>query len=170
VAAVNKAGGAMSMEDLKNYKALVQSPVHGTYRGYSIYSTPPASSGGTHIVQLLNIMENFPVKAMKHNSPDYLHHLAEAMKMVFADRQKYMADTAFVNVPLAGLASKEYAKELAEKIRRYDVMKDVPAGDPWPYNDAVKKAYLGGGGNRTFPPAPSPSWTPRETSWPPRTR
>jgi gamma-glutamyltranspeptidase/glutathione hydrolase len=148
VAAVNNSGGKMSMEDLKGYKMIVQKPVHGTYRGYSIYSTPPASSGGTHIVQLLNIMENFPVKAMKHNSPDYLHHLAEAMKMVFADRQKYMADTAFVNVPLAGLASKEYAKELAEKIRRYDVMKDVPAGDPWPYNDEVKKAFLGGGGNQ----------------------
>lgn len=145
VAAVNGAGGKMSMEDLKNYSVLIQKPVHGTYRGYSIYSTPPASSGGTHIVQLLNIMENFNVGAMKHNSPDYLHHLAEAMKLVFADRQKYMADTAFVNVPLNGLSSKEYAKELAGKIRRYDVMKDVPAGDPWPYNESGKQAYLGGG-------------------------
>ncbi len=148
VAAVRAAGGKMSMEDLKNYKVLIQKPVHGTYRGYSIYSTPPASSGGTHIVQLLNIMENFDVAAMKHNSPDYLHHLAEAMKLVFADRQKYMADTAFVNVPLGGLSSKEYAKELAGKIRRYDVMKEVTAGDPWPHNESKKQAYLGGGGNQ----------------------
>ena len=144
VRAVNEAGGRMSMEDLKNYEMVIQKPVRGTYRGYSIYSTPPASSGGTHIVQLLNIMENFPVASMKHNSPEYLHTLAEAMKMVFADRQKYMADTAFVKVPLAGLSSKEYAKEVAGKIKRYDVMQDVPAGDPWLY-DQEKVAYLGGG-------------------------
>jgi len=147
VAAVNNSGGRMSMEDLRGYEMIVQKPVHGTYRGYSIYSTPPASSGGTHIVQLLNIMENFPVKTLKHNSPEYLHYLAEGMKMVFADRQKYMADTAFVKVPLAGLSSKGYAKELADRIRKYDVMKDVPAGDPWPFDDSGKTAFIGGGGN-----------------------
>ena len=148
VAAVNNSGGRMSMEDLRGYEMIVQKPVHGTYRGYSIYSTPPASSGGTHIVQLLNIMENFPVKALKHNSPEYLHYLAEGMKMVFADRQKYMADTAFVKVPLAGLSSKGYAKELADKIRKYDVMKDVPAGDPWPFDGSEKAEFVGGGGNK----------------------
>jgi gamma-glutamyltranspeptidase/glutathione hydrolase len=148
VAAVNNSGGRMSMEDLRGYEMIVQKPVHGTYRGYSIYSTPPASSGGTHIVQLLNIMENFPVKALKHNSPEYLHYLAEGMKMVFADRQKYMADTAFVKVPLAGLSSKGYAKELADKIRKYEVMIEVPAGDPWPFDDSGKTAFIGGGGNK----------------------
>lgn len=148
VAAVNNSGGKMSMEDLRGYGMIVQNPVHGTYRGYSIYSTPPASSGGTHIVQLLNIMENFPVKALKHNSPEYLHYLAEGMKMVFADRQKYMADTAFVKVPLAGLSSKGYAKELADKIRKYEVMIEVPAGDPWPFDDSGKTAFIGGGGNK----------------------
>ena len=148
VAAVNNSGGKMSMEDLRGYEMIVQNPVHGTYRGYSIYSTPPASSGGTHIVQLLNIMENFPVKALKHNSPEYLHYLAEGMKMVFADRQKYMADTAFVKVPLAGLSSKGYAKELADKIRKYEVMIEVPAGDPWPFDDSGTTAFIGGGGNK----------------------
>ena len=148
VAAVNKAGGKMATEDLKNYKLLIQKPVEGTYRGFSIYSTPPASSGGTHIVQLLNIMENFPVKTWRHNSPEHLHYLAEAMKMVFADRQQYMADTAFVKVPLAGLSSKDYAKALASKIQRYKVMKDVPAGDPWPFEGAKKALYQGGGGNQ----------------------
>ena len=147
IAAVNKNGGAMTMQDLKNYSLIEQKPVHGTYRGYSIYSTPPASSGGTHIVQLLNVMENFPVGTWKHNSPEYLHTLAEAMKLVFADRQKYMADTAFVKVPLQGLASKEYAKQLAGKIKPYDVMKEVPAGDPWPYDGETKKAFVGGGGD-----------------------
>jgi gamma-glutamyltranspeptidase/glutathione hydrolase len=145
VAAVNRAGGKMSMEDLRNYEMLVREPVHGTYRGYGIYSTPPASSGGTHIVQLLNIMENFDVGGMKHNSPEYLHYMTEAMKLVFADRQAYMADTAFVDVPLSGLASKAYAEMLADKIGKYDVMVEVQANDPWPFNDEkVASTYLGG--------------------------
>ncbi len=88
------------------------------------------------------------MKALKHNSPEYLHYLAEGMKMVFADRQKYMADTAFVKVPLAGLSSKGYAKELADKIRKYDVMKDVPAGDPLAFDGSEKAEFVGGGGNK----------------------
>nr|HPI98953.1 gamma-glutamyltransferase [Synergistales bacterium] len=113
--------------------------------GYGIYSTPPASSGGTHIVQLLNIMENLPVTELKHNSPEYLHYLAEAMKLVFADRQKFMADTAFVNVPLAGLTSKEYAKMLASRISKDKVMVEVQPSDPWPFNDKpVASSYMGG--------------------------
>lgn len=148
VAAVNRAGGDMSMKDLNEYTMIVRKPVMGKYRGYSIYSTPPASSGGTHIVQLLNIMENFPVAQWKHNSPEYLHHLAEAMKLVFADRQKFMADTAFVDVPLAGLTSKEYAKQLAEKIGRYSVMQEVLPGDPWQFDSGKKTAYIGHDGNK----------------------
>ena len=148
VAAVNAAGGEMSMKDLNNYKLEIRTPVKGTYRGYSIYSTPPASSGGTHIVQLLNIMENFPVSSWGHNSPEYLHHLAEAMKQVFADRQRYMADTAFVNVPLKGLASKEYAKTQAERIARYEPAVEVQPGDPWQFDGAKAVAYEGHDGNR----------------------
>jgi len=145
VAAVNKSGGNMSMEDLRNYEVLLREPVHGTYRGYGIYSTPPASSGGTHIVQLLNIMENLPVNELKHNSPEYLHYLAEAMKLVFADRQKFMADTAFVDVPLTGLTSKEYAKMLASKISKDKVMVEVQPSDPWPFNDnPVASTYSAG--------------------------
>ena len=94
------------MEDSK-YKVLIQKPVHEPTG--SIYSTPPASSGGTHRPAANN--ENFDVAAMKHN-PDYLHHLAEAMKLVFADRQKYMADTAFVNVPSAGFRARSMQKSL----------------------------------------------------------
>jgi gamma-glutamyltranspeptidase/glutathione hydrolase len=144
VAAVNRTGGNMTMNDLKNYRVKISEPAHGTYRGYHIYSTPPASSGGTHIVQLLNIMENFPVASMKHNSPQYLHTMAEAMKLVFADRSKYMADTAFVNVPLRGLTNKDYAKKLAEKISMDKVMVEVEADDPWPFNGDGKTSYLGG--------------------------
>lgn len=145
VTAVNRAGGSMSMEDLRNYEVLLREPVHGTYRGYGIYSTPPASSGGAHIVQLLNILENLPVNQLSHNSPEYLHYLAESMKLVFADRQKFMADTAFVNVPLAGLTSKEYASMLASRIKKYDVMDEVQPGDPWPFNgNTTASAYTAG--------------------------
>jgi len=144
VRAVNAGGGNMTMSDLRSYKIQTREPVSGTYRGYHIYSTPPASSGGTHIVQLLNIMENFPVADWGHNNPKYLHYLGEAMKLVFADRAAYMADPAFVDVPLKGLTSKEYASLLAKKIRPHRVMIDVEADDPWPFEEGTGMALVAG--------------------------
>ncbi|SMG37181.1 gamma-glutamyltransferase [Dethiosulfovibrio salsuginis] len=144
VEAVNKAGGNMALADLKEYDVAIRKPVRGTYRGYEIFSCPPASSGGTHIVELLNIMENLPVGGWIANGPEYLHYLGESLKLVFADRQKYMGDTAFLNVPLAGLTSKAYAKTLFERIKPYEVMEKVEPGDPWPYDsEANKTAYIG---------------------------
>ncbi|MCR4818690.1 MAG: gamma-glutamyltransferase [Fretibacterium sp.] len=148
VSAVAGAGGYMTINDLKDYKVEVRTPVKGTYRGYTIYSTPPASSGGTHIVQLLNIMENFPVAEMGHNTPRFLHVLAEAMKKIYADRQKYMADTAFAkNVPLAGLTSKAYARKLAGEILLNRAAQEAKPGNPAAYGNGKKAAYLAGGGN-----------------------
>lgn len=147
VAAVNKSGGNMTKADLKNYKMFALTPIKGTYRGYEIFSMPPSSSGGAHVVQLLNIMENFDVKAMGHNTPMFVQTLAEATKLVFADRTKYMADTAFVKVPLAGLQSKAYAKTLAAKIDTKKVADKVEAGDPWKFEKAQKSAYIAGLGN-----------------------
>ncbi len=149
VDAVNAHGGAMTPADLMNYKMELRKPMSGTYRGYRLYSPPPASSGGTHIVQLLNILENFDIRAMGHNSPKAMHIMAEAMKMMFSDRAKYMADTAFTDVPLTGLASRAYARTQAENIRFDVIMQDVPAGNPWPFQTGDKKAYTGGlGGER----------------------
>jgi len=133
VRAVNKNGGNMTLTDLTNYRMEVRKPVIGTYRGYKIYSMPPASSGGAHLVQLLNIMELFPVAQYGHNSPRFIHIFAEACKLIFADRSAYMADTAFAQVPLEGLTSKEYAKELAAKIDVNKVAAEVNAGDPWKF-------------------------------------
>ena len=147
VKAVKRTGGEMTMSDLKNYKMQTLKPTYGTYRGYQIYSMPPSSSGGTHIIQLLNIMENFDVKAMKHNSPKFAHIWAEATKLAFADRSKYMADTAFVKVPLDGLQSKEYAKELAARIDSDKVGDKVEAGDPWKYDKGSNSAYIAGLGS-----------------------
>lgn len=147
VAAVARTGGKMSKEDLANYKMYDRTPITGTYRGYRIYSMPPSSSGGTHIVQLLNIMENFDVKAMKPGSAKFAHAWAEATKLAFADRGKYMADTAFVKVPLDGLQSKAYAKELAARIDMKKVGDKVGAGDPWKYDKGRNTAYLAGHGS-----------------------
>lgn len=141
VATVNKRGGAMTMEDLHKYKLEVREPVHGTYRGYKIFSAGPASSGGTHVIEALNILENFDLKTLGHNSPPYLHLLAETFKRVFSDRQKYMADPAFVKVPLKGLTSKGYAKELAATIDMKKASPKVEPGDPWPWEDGKKAEY-----------------------------
>lgn len=138
VRAVNKAGGKMTMEDLNNYKMHVRIPAEGTYRGYHIYSMPPSSSGGTHVIQLLNIMENFDVKKMGHNTPEFAHTWGEATKLVFADRGKYMADSDFVKLPLKGIQSKEYAKVLAKRITS-DIVLKPEAGDPWKFEPAEKK-------------------------------
>src|SRR5690606_9215856 len=120
--------------DLKQYQPAVRSPVHGTYRGYDIYSMSPPSSGGTHIVQILNILEAFPIGSMGHNSADTLHHMAEAMKLAYADRSEHLGDTDFVNVPPQGLTRKEYGTE-----RRKSIQPNMarPSGDVEPGQPAV---------------------------------
>jgi len=130
---VRKRGGILSMEDLEKYEVKVREPVVGSYRGYKIYSVPPASSGGTHLVQMLNIMENFDVAKTVQGSAANAHLWAETLKLTFADRSKYMADTDFVKVPLAGLTSKAYAKDLAAKIDPAKPMASATAGDPSKY-------------------------------------
>lgn len=130
VAAVNKSGGNMTMQDLADYNAVMRTPVKGTYRGLEIISMPPPSSGGTHLIEILNVMENYDVKALGHNTPAYMHTLAEVFKLVFADRAAYMADADFVKVPMAGLTTKEYAKTLFDQISPDKVLTGVKPGEP----------------------------------------
>ena len=144
VAAVVKAGGIMSKEDLISYKIEQREPLTGTYRGYTVVAPPPASSGGVHVIEILNIMERFPVESWGHNSENYLHTLAETSKMMFADRGKYMADTAFAKVPLKGLMSKGYADAQASRIGA-DAMKVVEAGDPFPFDDITVSSNASAG-------------------------
>lgn len=126
---VNKYGGKLSMEDLANYAVKEREPVTSTYRGYEVISTPPSSSGGTHLIEILNVLENYDLSSMEVNSAEYLHLFSEAFKAAFADRTEYMADTDFVdNVPLAGLTDKEYAKTIYEKIT--DQAQQWSAGNP----------------------------------------
>lgn len=133
VQTVQDNNGVMTMEDLANYQVEELEPVRGTYRGYEIISSPPPSSGGTHVIQTLNILENFDMASMGVNSTEYLHAFSEAFKMAFADRGKYMGDPKYVDVPMTGLLSKEYAKTLSEQI---DMTKaqDYTFGDPYSYN------------------------------------
>lgn len=117
VDAVAAWGGNMTLEDLANYEIKVREPVVGNYRDYTIYSLPPASSGGTHLVEILNILENYDdMDTIGVNSAEYVHRFSEAFKIAFADRAQYMADTDFAEVPLAQLTSKSYAAERYSEI------------------------------------------------------
>ncbi len=116
VDAANEYGGILTTDDLANYSVKVREPVVGNYKDYTIYSLPPASSGGTHLVEILNILENFNMEELEVNSAEYCHNFSECFKIAFADRAKYMADTDFVDVPLKQLTSKEYAADRAAQI------------------------------------------------------
>ena len=125
-------GGLVTLQDLRDYEIQYRAPVRGTYRGYEIVSAPPTSSGGTHIVQMLNLLETFDVAALGFGSAAYIHLLSEVMKIAYADRFVYLADPAFARMPIAGLTSKEYARA-----RRGDIDLAGPsthrAGDPAAY-------------------------------------
>jgi len=127
--------GLITLDDLKAYQPAIRKPVHGTYRGHDIYSMSPPSSGGTHIVQILNILEHYPIGDMGHNSAETVHHMAEAMKLAYADRAQYLGDTDFVEVPLTGLTSKGYASALQATIDpdRARPAEDIQAGNPAPW-------------------------------------
>ena len=108
--------GLITMKDLADYQVVEREPVRGTYRDYEIVATPPPSSGGIHIIQMLNILEGYDVAAMGHNSAAYIHRLAESMKRAYADRGRYLADPDYVNIPVAQLTDKAYAKRLRDTI------------------------------------------------------
>lgn len=131
VSAVQNAGGIMSLTDLANYKVIEREPVRGNYRGYEVVSMPPPSSGGIHIIEMLNVLEQFPIDKLGHNTANTLHLMAETMKYAYADRSEYLGDPDFVNVPVKQLTSKEYAKEIASKIA---INKTTPSSEIRPGN------------------------------------
>ncbi len=116
VASVRQAGGLMTRNDLENYMPVIRSPIYGTYRGYKIVSMPPPSSGGVHLVEMLNILEGYPSALIGSGSPTGLHLQLEAMKLAYADRAQYLGDSDSVDVPLERLTSKSHAAELRENI------------------------------------------------------
>ena len=112
--------GALTAEDFRNYRVRIREPVRTTYRDYEVVGFPPPSSGGVHVIQLLNILEQFQLRDLAPNSTDTIHLIAEAMKLAFADRAFWLGDPDFVDVP-RGLIAKNYGKQLAARIRMQEV-------------------------------------------------
>ncbi len=113
--AVRAAGGLIAPDDLANYRAIERAPLRGTYRGYEILSMPPSSSGGVHLIEMLNILEGYDLAALGRGEQSF-HLMIEAMKRAYADRAYYMGDPAVVNMPVKGLISKKYAAALRAQI------------------------------------------------------
>jgi gamma-glutamyltranspeptidase/glutathione hydrolase len=131
VAEMKRGDGLITKDDLAKYSAKERKPIHGTYRGYDVYGAPPPSSGGTCLIEMLNILENFDLKKHGRWSPETLHIMIETMRRAYCDRARYLGDQDFVKVP-AFLTSKEYAKKLAGGIDlkkatlSEDIAKDIP--------------------------------------------
>jgi gamma-glutamyltranspeptidase/glutathione hydrolase len=123
--------GLITAADLAGYHANERKPVHGTYRGYDVYAPPPPSSGGTCLVEMLNVLENFDLRSQGRWSPATLHVMIETMRRAYCDRARYLGDADFVSVP-SFLTDKGYAKKLAASIdfkhatRSEDLAKDIP--------------------------------------------
>ena len=131
VTSIQQAGGVMTLSDLANYKVVEREPIRGTYRGYEVVSMPPPSSGGVHIIEMLNVLEQFPIDQFGHNTAQTLHVMAESMKYAYADRSEFLGDPDFVDVPINNLISKDYAHQIANKIA---LNKTTPSSEIKPGN------------------------------------
>ncbi|HEX7917353.1 gamma-glutamyltransferase, partial [Rudaea sp.] len=124
VSGIKNAGGIFTLEDLKTYQPVIRTPIRGTYRGYDIVSMPQPSSGGVVLLEILNILEGFPMSDMKQGSAASLHVMIEAMKRAYADRARYLGDPAFVDAPTQLLIDKDYAARQRATI-------DLARATPW---------------------------------------
>ncbi|MDR1915675.1 MAG: gamma-glutamyltransferase [Synergistaceae bacterium] len=125
-----KYNGIMTLQDLADYRAVWRDPAQGTYRGYKIFSMSPPSSGGTHIVQILNTMENADIGSLGFAAAATVHIMVEAMRYAYADRSEYMGDPDYVDVPVAQLTDKDYAKSIYDEIISYDNAHGGPRARP----------------------------------------
>jgi gamma-glutamyltranspeptidase/glutathione hydrolase len=122
--------GLIDAEDLAAYRPIERPPLRGTYRGLTVLSMPPPSSGGVALLQMLNLLEPYPIGGMGHGSSQSLHLLVEAMKRAYADRARWLGDPDFYPVPVEGLVGKDYARELGKGISLEAASKVVEAGVP----------------------------------------
>jgi gamma-glutamyltranspeptidase/glutathione hydrolase len=143
---MNNNGGLMTLEDLRSYKTVRSEPVWGEYRGHKIASNQPPG-GGVMIQEMLHILENFDLGSMGHNSADYIATVAEAMKWATIDKDKKMGDPAFENVPVAEFTDREYAKELAKKIKRGETANVLRYGQPEESKDTTHVTVVDEAGN-----------------------
>lgn len=128
VAEMQRGGGLITRADLNNYRVVEREPIKGSFRGYEVASMPPPSSGGIHVIQMLNMLDQFPLKDYGSNSAQWVHHLAGVMKRAYADRSKYLGDPDHVSVPVDGLTSEDYAKSLAQGIQDCCVVASADIG------------------------------------------
>jgi gamma-glutamyltranspeptidase/glutathione hydrolase len=134
VDAVRAAQGILTLEDLASYRAVEVAPLEGAYENLTIATVPPPASGGLHLIELLNVAEKWPLRRWGQNSPAAIHHLSEALRFVFADRERYLGDPDFVSIPTEGLLSKSYAASIAGR-----VLPDRPA-ENYPYGQFSPRA------------------------------
>jgi len=123
---MEKYGGLITKDDLAKYEAFVREPVKGNYRGYDIISMPPPSSGGTILIEMLNVLEGYELGTMERYGPEVLHVISETMKFAYLDRAKYMGDAQFGDIPVKRLISKEHAQSIREKI---DIHRAIPSAE-----------------------------------------
>lgn len=153
---IQQAGGYVTMDDMKyamdNYP-ITSEALTGSYNGYDILTVGSPSTGGTMLIEMLNMLETYgktaSIEELGHNSPEYINLIATVMQLAYGDKEKYMADASFVEVPLEGLTSKEYA---ADRFTKYTAggaylgtaAGDVPYGNPWEYQDETATLYADG--------------------------
>ena len=130
----------ITMKDLADYQVTMREPVRINYRGYELITSAPPSSGGMAIAGILNLMEAYDLKAMGAKSPEFAHKLIQAQKLAYADREAYMADTDFIQVPQAGLMNKEYANERRQLIGEQATEK-YGAGNPQKYESGSTTSF-----------------------------
>lgn len=141
VEAVNEAGGIFQRKDLEHYGLRIREPVRGEYRGYTVFSMPPSSSGGTAIVETLNILEGYDL-AEYGRSAGGVHRIVEALKHAFADRAGWLGDTDFVDVPLDRLTSESYASKIRSEIKPEGVLPLKAYGTKAPVPDHPGTTHL----------------------------
>ncbi len=135
-----KGDGWITKEDLAAYQAVLREPITGNYRGYTVVTLPPPSSGGVTLLELLNILEGYDLAKLGLGSADYVHVIAEAQKLAFADRAEYIADPAFVKVPTKGLLAKSYAADRRKAIDLAKASKAV-SGTPSKYESGSTTSF-----------------------------
>lgn len=116
VGAMRTGGGLVRHDDLLGYVAKEREALRGTFRNFEVVTMPPPSSGGVHVLQMLNVLEGWDLKALGHNSADYIHRLTESMKYAYADRSKYLGDPDYFDVPVGALTDKAYAADIRGRI------------------------------------------------------
>ena len=121
---MQRGNGLITLQDLENYSSKYRSPVFGTYKEYEIVSMGPPSSGGALLINMLNMLENYPMHNLSWNSSEYIHLMTEVERRAYADRAEHMGDPDFWNVPMVMLTSKQYAKT---RIKDIDLNKATPS-------------------------------------------